>query len=77
MHNQPNTKVGFSDKSQYKYFYRSIPTRTTMADTMLDSVSSQNWINIGVIYSNDLLGQQCKWSILHSTSEKSKINTFL
>lgn len=55
--------VGFSDKSQYKYFYRTIPTKTTLADVMLDFVTSQNWVNIGVVYSNDVLGQQCKHTV--------------
>lgn len=51
--------VGFSDKSQYKYFYRTIPTKVTLADVMLDFTKSQGWSNIGVIYSNDPFGQQC------------------
>lgn len=52
--------VGFSDKSQYRYFYRTIPTKATLADVMLDFIASQGWRNIGVIYENDPLGQQCK-----------------
>ncbi|KAI8640132.1 hypothetical protein BD408DRAFT_445435 [Parasitella parasitica] len=50
--------IGFSDKSQYKYFYRTIPTKVTLADVMLDFVASQGWKNIGVIYENHPLGQQ-------------------
>ncbi|GAA5803138.1 hypothetical protein HPULCUR_008613 [Helicostylum pulchrum] len=62
--------IGFSDKSQYKYFYRTIPTKTILADVMLDFVSSQNWINIGVIYSNDLLGQQFYQKVMNLASYK-------
>jgi hypothetical protein len=56
--------VGFSDKTQYKYFFRTIPTKITIADAMLDFVATQQWENIGVIYSNDLLGQHCKFVFL-------------
>lgn len=51
--------VGFSDKSQYKYFYRTIPTKVTLVDVMLDFIQKQGWNHIGVIYSNDPFGQQC------------------
>jgi hypothetical protein len=52
--------VGFSDKTQYKYFFRTIPTKVTLADVMLDFTVSQRCSQIGIIYSNDPLGQQCK-----------------
>lgn len=68
--------VGFSDKTQYKYFYRTIPTKITIADAMLDFVVTQQWKNIGVIYSNDLLGQHCKlfffcYSLVQSTTNRA------
>jgi ABC-type branched-subunit amino acid transport system substrate-binding protein len=56
--------VGFSDKSQYKYFYRTIPTKVTLVDVMLDFIQTQGWDNIGVIYSNDPFGQQCNCASL-------------
>ncbi|KAI8888725.1 periplasmic binding protein-like I [Backusella circina FSU 941] len=52
------TSIGFSDKTQYKYFFRTIPTKVTLADVMLDFAVSQRWGQIGIIYSNDPLGQQ-------------------
>ncbi|KAI7876136.1 periplasmic binding protein-like I [Mucor mucedo] len=63
--------IGFSDKSQYRYFYRTIPTKAILADVMLDFAFSQNWVNIGVIYSNDLLGQQFYQKIMNLASFKN------
>lgn len=62
--------VGFSDKSQYKYFYRTIPTKATLADVMLDFITSQGWKNIGVIYENDPLGQQCNKSFCMTSTSR-------
>jgi ABC-type branched-subunit amino acid transport system substrate-binding protein len=53
-------QVAFSDKTQYKYFFRTIPTQVIIADVMLSFASKQGWKKLGVIYTDDPLGQQCK-----------------
>lgn len=52
--------VAFSDKTQYKYFFRTIPTQVIIADVMLSFASKQGWNKLGVLYTDDPLGQQCK-----------------
>ncbi|KAI8075284.1 periplasmic binding protein-like I [Gongronella butleri] len=48
----------FSDKSQYGYFFRTIPTDVVMIDALLHFVAHQGWSKVGVIYTDDSLGQQ-------------------
>ncbi|ORX42794.1 periplasmic binding protein-like I [Hesseltinella vesiculosa] len=48
----------FSDKSQYGYFFRTIPTDIVMIDALLRFVAQQGWTKVGVLYSDDALGQQ-------------------
>jgi ABC-type branched-subunit amino acid transport system substrate-binding protein len=55
------SEVALSDKSQYKYFFRSIPTQVIFADVMLSFAALQGWSKIGIIYSDSTLGQQCKF----------------
>lgn len=55
-----NSTVSLSDKSQYKYFFRTIPTQIIFADTMLAYVAKQGWSKVSILYSDDALGQQCK-----------------
>ncbi|KAI7890638.1 periplasmic binding protein-like I [Mucor mucedo] len=50
--------IAFSDKSQYKYFFRTIPTQVIIADVMLNFASKQGWNKLGVLYTDDPLGQQ-------------------
>ncbi|CAO3599300.1 unnamed protein product [Absidia cylindrospora] len=50
--------ISFSDKAQFKYFFRTIPTDVVMIDAMLHFVKKQGWTKIGVIYTDDPLGQQ-------------------
>ncbi|OAD71510.1 hypothetical protein PHYBLDRAFT_187578 [Phycomyces blakesleeanus NRRL 1555(-)] len=50
--------ISFSDKTQYKYFFRTIPTQVIIADVMLSFAAAQNWTKIGVLYTDDPLGQQ-------------------
>ncbi|KAI8071012.1 periplasmic binding protein-like I [Gongronella butleri] len=47
-----------SDKSMYKYFFRTIPTQVIFADAMVSFIASQGWAKIGVIYADTSLGQQ-------------------
>ncbi|CAO3599540.1 unnamed protein product [Absidia cylindrospora] len=50
--------IALSDKTQYKYFFRSIPTQVIFADVMLSFAALQGWSKIGIIYSDSTLGQQ-------------------
>ncbi|CAM0138971.1 unnamed protein product [Umbelopsis sp. WA50703] len=57
--------ISLSDKSQYKYFYRTIPTQIIFADTMLAYVAKQGWSKVSILYSDDALGQQlCEEAII-------------
>lgn len=48
-----------ADRSQYSYFYRTIPTDLLYADAALSFVASQGWPYISLLYSNDDYGNQC------------------
>ncbi|KAI7869579.1 periplasmic binding protein-like I [Spinellus fusiger] len=50
--------IAFSDKTQYKYFFRTIPTQVIIADVMLSFAADQGWSKVGVLYTDDPLGQQ-------------------
>ncbi|CAO3660737.1 hypothetical protein G6F70_007165 [Rhizopus microsporus] len=50
--------IALSDKSQYKYFFRTIPTQVIIADVMLEFASKEGWKKLGVLYTDDPLGQQ-------------------
>jgi ABC-type branched-subunit amino acid transport system substrate-binding protein len=50
--------IAFSDKTQYQYFFRTIPTQVIIADVMLSFASKQGWNKLGVLYTDDPLGQQ-------------------
>ncbi|KAG2171444.1 hypothetical protein INT43_009105, partial [Umbelopsis isabellina] len=57
--------ISLSDKSQYKYFFRTIPTQIIFADTMLAYVAKQGWSKVSILYSDDALGQQlCEEAII-------------
>lgn len=51
--------VGFSDKTEYQYFFRTIQTPVEVADVMLSFATKQGWSKVGLIYTDDTLGQQC------------------
>ncbi|KAG1047499.1 hypothetical protein G6F43_010054 [Rhizopus delemar] len=50
--------VALSDKTQYKYFFRTIPTQVIIADAMLEFASKEGWKKLGILYTDDPLGQQ-------------------
>ncbi|KAI9289068.1 periplasmic binding protein-like I [Umbelopsis sp. AD052] len=57
--------ISLSDKSQYQYFFRTIPTQIIFADTMLAYVANQGWDKVSILYSDDALGQQlCEEAII-------------
>ncbi|ORZ18445.1 periplasmic binding protein-like I [Absidia repens] len=59
--------VSFSDKAQFKYFFRSIPTDVVMIDSMMRFINQQGWMKVGVVYTNDPLGQQLYQRVIQQT----------
>ncbi|KAF9141012.1 hypothetical protein BGX30_005623 [Mortierella sp. GBA39] len=47
-----------SDKDQYGYFFRTIPTELMYGRVMMDFVASRGWKTIAVFYAGDSLGSQ-------------------
>ena len=51
--------ASLSDKSQFSYFFRTVPTNLLYSDAAIAFIVSQSWPTIGVLYSDDDFGQQC------------------
>lgn len=51
--------ASLSDKSQFGYFFRTVPTNLLYSDAAVSFVVSQGWPILGVLYSDDDFGQQC------------------
>ncbi|OAD05265.1 hypothetical protein MUCCIDRAFT_109120 [Mucor lusitanicus CBS 277.49] len=47
------TAVSLADKSQYDYFFRTIPTDLLHVDTIISFTLSQNWTTLGILYTRD------------------------
>ncbi|KAG0080837.1 hypothetical protein BGZ90_011112 [Linnemannia elongata] len=47
-----------SNKDQYGYFFRTIPTELMFGRVMMDFVASRGWKTIAVFYAGDALGSQ-------------------
>ncbi|KAI8097085.1 periplasmic binding protein-like I [Halteromyces radiatus] len=56
--------TSLSDKSQYGYFFRTIPTDLIYADAALSFIVSQGWPTIGVLYSGDDFGKQLSTDVI-------------
>ncbi|MBM6385007.1 MAG: hypothetical protein JSY10_13630 [Paenibacillus sp.] len=52
--------ASLSDKSQFGYFFRTTPTNLLYSDAAMAFIISQGWPVMGVLYSDDDFGQQCK-----------------
>ncbi|OZJ06828.1 hypothetical protein BZG36_00060 [Bifiguratus adelaidae] len=50
--------TSLSDKSQFPYFFRTIPTELMLADVILSFIANRGWKHFSVIYEDDTLGQQ-------------------
>ncbi|KAF9433867.1 hypothetical protein BGZ76_008875 [Entomortierella beljakovae] len=50
--------IQLSNKDDYEYFFRTIPTELMFGSVMLDFVASRGWKNIAVFYTADALGSQ-------------------
>lgn len=55
--------TSLSDKSQFGYFFRTAPTNLLYSDAAITFIQSQGWPVLGVLYSSDDFGQQCKQKI--------------
>ncbi|KAI7879784.1 periplasmic binding protein-like I [Lichtheimia hyalospora FSU 10163] len=67
--------TSLSDKTQYSYFFRTIPTKLLYADAAISFLVSQGWPTLGILYTNDDSGQQCKYNIYMTLSESLVMKT--
>lgn len=51
--------ASLSDKTQFGYFFRTVPTNLLYSDAAVSFIVSQGWPDLGVLYSDDDFGQQC------------------
>ncbi|RCH79704.1 hypothetical protein CU098_002931, partial [Rhizopus stolonifer] len=56
--------TSLSDKSQFGYFFRTVPTNLLYSDAAVSFVVSQGWPILGVLYSDDDFGQQLSESVV-------------
>ncbi|KAI9272945.1 periplasmic binding protein-like I [Phascolomyces articulosus] len=56
--------TSLSDKTQYGYFFRTVPTKLLYADAALAFLVSQGWPSFGILYTDDDLGQQLSESLI-------------
>ncbi|CDS09047.1 hypothetical protein LRAMOSA10407 [Lichtheimia ramosa] len=71
------TAASFSDKTQYKYFFRTISTQTIFGDAMMGFATTQGWSKIGIVYTDDPTGQQfCQHAIMHSSSMNIQVTHY-
>ena len=47
-----------SNKDDYSYFFRTIPTELMFGNVMMDFVASRGWKTIAVYYTGDSLGSE-------------------
>ncbi|EPB87172.1 hypothetical protein HMPREF1544_05997 [Mucor circinelloides 1006PhL] len=47
------TAASLADKSQYDYFFRTIPTDLLDVDVVISFILSQNWTTLGILYTTD------------------------
>ncbi|KAI9300680.1 periplasmic binding protein-like I [Cunninghamella echinulata] len=66
------SSISFSDKTQFKYFFRSIVTNVVAIDAIFQFIAHEEWTKVGVIYSDDNLGQLL-FQRTKQLSESSKI----
>ncbi|CDS08588.1 hypothetical protein LRAMOSA09949 [Lichtheimia ramosa] len=66
-----------ADRSQYSYFYRTIPTDLLYADAALSFVATQGWPYISLLYSNDDYGNQLsQYAVMKAKSQGILINGY-
>ncbi|KAI9310743.1 periplasmic binding protein-like I [Dichotomocladium elegans] len=71
------TAVSFSDKTEYKYFFRTIPTQTLVSDAMMSFAATQGWSKVGIVYSDDAMGQQfCQHTIVQSSINNMQVTRY-
>ncbi|KAI8640133.1 hypothetical protein BD408DRAFT_445423 [Parasitella parasitica] len=56
--------TSLSDKSQFRYFFRTAPTNLLYSDAAIAFIVSQGWPQLGIIYSNDDFGQQLSENVV-------------
>ncbi|KAI8084342.1 periplasmic binding protein-like I [Gilbertella persicaria] len=56
--------TSLSDKSQFGYFFRTVPTNLLYSDAAIRFIISQGWPQVGILYSDDDFGQQLSENIV-------------
>ncbi|KAI8343028.1 periplasmic binding protein-like I [Chlamydoabsidia padenii] len=56
--------TSLSDKAEYSYFFRTIPTDLIYTDAVLTFVANQGWPTIGILFSGDTFGKQLSKDII-------------
>ncbi|ORE16964.1 periplasmic binding protein-like I [Rhizopus microsporus] len=56
--------TSLSDKTQFGYFFRTVPTNLLYSDAAVSFIVSQGWPDLGVLYSDDDFGQQLSESLV-------------
>ena len=64
-----STVAAFSDKSQYDFFFRTIPSDSFEARAMADLIVHFNWTYIHVLYSDDIYGREGKNSLIKALED--------
>ncbi|CEP12702.1 hypothetical protein [Parasitella parasitica] len=67
------TAVSLADKSQYDYFFRTVPTDLLHIDTVISFVLSQNWTTMGVLYTDTDLGLSMAQNVISKTKKMGNI----
>ncbi|KAI9497750.1 periplasmic binding protein-like I [Zychaea mexicana] len=62
--------TSLSDKTQYGYFFRTVPTKLLYADAALAFLVSQGWPSFGILYADDDIGQQLSESLIMKSKLK-------
>lgn len=63
--------TSLADKSQYEFFFRTIPTDLLYADAILSFILNQKWTVFGILYPDNDLGRQLTQALI-SKSKKMK-----
>ncbi|KAI8145338.1 periplasmic binding protein-like I [Fennellomyces sp. T-0311] len=62
--------TSLSDKTQYGYFFRTVPTKLLYADAAMSFIVSQGWPTFGILYTDDDIGQQLSESLIMKSKFK-------
>ncbi|CAO3634209.1 unnamed protein product [Mucor hiemalis] len=65
--------TSLADKSQYEYFFRTIPTDLLYADAILSFISNQQWTAFGILYPDNDLGRQLTQTLISKSKKMNRM----